>query len=174
MTTIGISLLLLVTLGADDKLAPKVKIGKDTTYVEGPLDKEGYIDYETALNKLLGEGIKPETNANVLLIKAFGPKPESSELPADYYKWLGIDAPPEKGDYFIDIGSYVKNNPNVNREEWDAIFEQQGWAGVRPWTGKDYPHIAAWLKANEKPLALILEGTKRKEYFNPLVSRKPG
>src|SRR5262245_29946780 len=88
MSTIGISLLLLVTLAADDKPAPKVKIGKDTTYVEGPLDKDGYIDYEIALNKRLSEGIKPETNANALLMKAFGPKPESTELPADYYKWL--------------------------------------------------------------------------------------
>src|SRR5262249_12112836 len=33
------------------------------------------------------------------------------------------------------------------------------------------PRVAAWLKANEKPLAVVIEATKRPEYFSPLVSR---
>ena len=42
----------------------------------------------------------------------------------------------------------------------------------RPWTAKDYPHVAAWLKANDKPLALIVEASRRPVYFNPLVPRR--
>src|SRR5262249_30761951 len=41
----------------------------------------------------------------------------------------------------------------------------------RPWTAKQYPQIAAYLKANEKPLALVVEGTKRPHYFSPLVPK---
>src|SRR5262249_23084510 len=37
---------------------------------------------------------------------------------------------------------------------------------------KDYPRIAAWLKLNEKPLAIVIEATKRPEYYNPLVATK--
>ena len=35
------------------------------------------------------------------------------------------------------------------------------------------PHIAAWLAANEKPLAVAVEASKRPEYYNPLVAKKP-
>ena len=54
---------------AEANPAAKLPIGKETTYVDGPLDKEGYVDYESALNDRLGEGITPEQNANVLLWK---------------------------------------------------------------------------------------------------------
>jgi hypothetical protein len=44
MNPIGVSLLLLSLLPAEDKPTPKFSLGKETTYVAGPLDKEGYID----------------------------------------------------------------------------------------------------------------------------------
>ncbi len=79
---IPLFLLCVLVCAADDKKpepkekdkapAPKLPIGKDTTYATGPLDKYGYIDYEAALNERLSKGIKPEQNANVLLWKAFG------------------------------------------------------------------------------------------------------
>ena len=42
-------------------------ISPETTYVTGPVDADGFIDYETALNERLRGDIKPEQNANVLL-----------------------------------------------------------------------------------------------------------
>ncbi len=158
--------------GREKKPVPKVPVGKDTTYVDGPFDKDGYIDYEAALNKRLGEGVKPETNAVALLWTAFGPRPDGAEMPTEFYKWLGIQAPPQRGDYYLNLVEYMKNNPNVNRDEWRAINDQLDWAGVRPWAGRDYPHIAAWLKLNEKPLAVVARATRRRDYFHPLVSRK--
>ena len=50
-----------------------------------------------------------------------------------------------------------------------AILEQKTQATKRPWSAKDYPYIADWLKVNEKPLALVIEASKRPEYFNPLA-----
>src|SRR5438094_5975588 len=74
--------------GADkkeEKKATKGKgtftIGKETTYVTGPLDKDGYIDYAAALNERLGRGVTPENNACVLLWKALGPHPEGATMP---------------------------------------------------------------------------------------------
>ena len=51
-------------------------VGTETTYVTGPLDKQGYVDYVAALNERLREGITPENNANVLIWQALGPRPE--------------------------------------------------------------------------------------------------
>lgn len=169
----SIPFLLLVLIPTEDKPAPpKLPIGKETTYVDGPVDKNGFIDYEAALNDRLGKGVTPEKNANVLLWRAFGPRPEGSRMPAEFYKRLGTDEPPAAGDYLIGITTYVKDHLKLERGEWDAIFNQQGWATQRPWVATDYPHIAAWLKANEKPLAVVVEASKRPDYYNPLVSHR--
>src|SRR4051812_37602070 len=92
MRLIATSLLVLSLLAAcakaDDKGSkrkPKFTIGKETTYVTGPVDADGYIDYAAALNERLGKGIKPADNANVLLWKAIGPQPEG-KMPAEFYK----------------------------------------------------------------------------------------
>jgi hypothetical protein len=93
-------------------------------------------------------------------------------MPAEYFKRLGIDEPPKDGDYFVGLSKYQQGRPDLQREELDALADQQSWAAKRPWTAEDYPHIAAWIKANDKPLAVIIEATKRTEYFNPLVARR--
>jgi len=180
MRTIIASLLVLGFLttfaSADDKEAkrkPKFTIGKETTYVTGPVDADGYIDYAAALNERLGKGIKPEDNANVLLWKAFGPHPEGTKMPPEFFKWLGTQEPPERGDYFINLGRYMREQLKIEPgEQANAIFEQVGRVTQRPWPAKEYPEFAAWLKANEKPLARAIEATKRPHYFNPLTSRK--
>ncbi len=45
-------------------------------------------------------------------------------------------------------------------------------AGNWPWTAKDEPELAGWLKKNEKPLAQLIEATRRPEYYNPLVPKR--
>jgi hypothetical protein len=167
------SLLLLLVVAANDKPAKKFPVGRDTTYVTGPIDKDGYIDYQAALNDRLGKGITPDQNANVLLWKALGPSPGgSNRMPAEYFKRLGIDEPPKSGDYFIGLRRFLKDQARIDPGEFDAVIDQELRASQRPWAAKDYPQIAAWLKANEKPLAVVVEATKRPEYFNPCISRK--
>src|SRR5262249_28335624 len=51
-------------------------------------------------------------------------------------------------------------------------IEQLDRTSVRPWTPKQFPVIAGWIEANEKPLDLVVEGTKRPHYFSPLVARR--
>jgi RNA polymerase sigma factor (sigma-70 family) len=150
-------------------------VSKETTYVTGPLDDEGYVDYETALNERLSKDTIPENNANVLLWKALGPKPKSFPMPAEFFQWLKVPAPPEGGAYFLDLTQYadkaLKLNPN---EQIDELRQQRKWAAQRPWVEKDYPGIAGWLKANVQALAMSIEATKRPDYYNPLVSNKTG
>jgi hypothetical protein len=168
-------LLLLLLLAGDDQPSPKVPVGKETTVVTGPLDKEGYIDYAAALNEQLGKGITPEKNANVLIWKAIGPRPEGGNgMPAEFFKQLGVEEPPAKGDYLIGLEQYVTNTLKLAPNEFEAIAEQQVRASQRPWAEEDYPHLATWLRANEKPLALVIEASKRPDYFNPLTPSRIG
>jgi hypothetical protein len=149
----------------------KFTIGKETTYVTGPLDKDGYIDYAAALNERMGKGVTPENNANVLIWKAIGPRPEGGAgMPVEFFKLMGIAAPPEKGDYFIDFFRYQKErSKNETEVGGKHLYDQHSRVARAPWSAKDYPAFASWLKANENPLADFIEATKRSHYFSPAV-----
>src|SRR4051812_9939304 len=91
------SRVLRADLPQEKKKAP----GKEPTSITGPVDKDGFIDYEAALNDRLGKGITPEKNANVLIWKALGPRPEGGRMHADYFKRMGMKEPESSGKYFI-------------------------------------------------------------------------
>jgi hypothetical protein len=177
----------------------KFTVSPDTTHITGPFDEEGFLDYPTALNQRLSEGVTPEKNANVLLWQALGPKPEGGNgMPPDYFRWLGVAAPPEQGEYFIGSDKYfekhLKGRPGPEAEEpitrfWLWPVEEldelnftiepdprQEWSerisrgGRWPWKAADDADLMAWLQANEKPLAIVAEGVLRPTYYNPLVS----
>jgi hypothetical protein len=158
-------------------------IGPETTYITAPVDKNGYVDYPTALNERLGKGVTPDTNANVLLWQALGPHPEGGTMPPDYFRWLGAPSPPEDGEYFIPWNKYVRDNfkdpPRYlfgwlrGPSEWKLYWENHvSKFRSSPWRLEEEPQVAAWLRQNEKPLAVAIEGSKRLEYYNPLVSKK--
>jgi hypothetical protein len=156
-------------------------VSPETTYVTEPVDADGYVDYPSALNQRMGKGIAPETNANVLIWKALGPRPEGATMPPEYFQWLGIEPPPEQGDYFIDSDKFFEKELKVllvrASKALDPADALQKWRdrvdrAVRwPWKKTEYPDVADWLKQNEKPLAVLIEASKRPEFFHPLVSK---
>ncbi len=153
---------------------PKFTIGKETTYVTGPETKDGYIDYVTALNKRLSKGVTPENNANVLLWKAFGPHPEGTTMPPEFFKWLGITPLPEKGNYFVNMRKFSTKHLKVDEFDFDnKFYDQIERVTKEPWKADKYPDVAKWLKANEKPLALVTQATKRTHYYLPLIPATP-
>jgi hypothetical protein len=177
LLVVGFLLLRYWGFGSRGVQPPRFTIGKETTYVNGPLDKDGYIDYETALNDRLGNGVTPATNSNVLIWQTLGPRPEGS-MPAEYFQWLGMEMPPDQGNYFIRLRKYTRDKlqippveefPLVTSEEVDPALTR---TTQRRWSAKEEPIIAGWLEANEKPLALAIEATKRPDYYNPLVTRR--
>src|SRR5437867_15710 len=85
-----------------------------------PADKDGFVDYETNLNDILGKGITPERNANVLLWKSLGPTPEGRSMPAEYFKRLCVPEPPKDGEYFVGLEQYVRDQLKLDRDEWDT------------------------------------------------------
>ena len=86
---------------------PKVPftISKETTRILEPLDADGYPDYIAAINQHCRKGVTPENNAAVLVWRAMGPSEIPAGQRAEYFKQLGIDPPPEKGDYFVTMGA---------------------------------------------------------------------
>jgi hypothetical protein len=172
---IAAPLVVLCLLAAEGPPAPKLPIGKDTTYVTGPVTPEGFIDYEAALNNRLGKGITPQTNANVLLWQAFGPTPEGgAAMPPEFFQRLGIKEPPRDGEYFLSLPRYLRDRARLDAAQIKAVHEQRDRAAGRPWLAGDYPHVAAWLQVNDRAIALVVEATRRPDYFNPLVAPRTG
>lgn len=153
-------------------------IDRSTTYIDGPIDRDGFPDYERALNERLREGVTPENNATVLLFKAFGPHPEGSKIPAPFFKWLKIEPPPEKGNYLINTWQFVQarikgKEPGDLRDLHEKMYERIEICRKGPWSAKEHPDIADWLKVNDKPLAVAIEASKRPRYYYPLVTNGP-
>jgi hypothetical protein len=158
--------------------SPRFTLGQETTYVTEPLDKDGYIDYETALNNRLGKDVTPESNANVLIWKALGPHPRGSKMRVEYFRLLGIEAPPEDGAYFDGCDDWYKKGqlqlkPGRGLPSWPPREAPDlNRVTRRPWMAKEQPIVAEWLEANERPLALLIEATQRPDYYNPLVEHR--
>jgi hypothetical protein len=159
--------------GAAKKHRGKFTISKETTYVTGPLDKDGYIDYAAALNERLGKGVTAENNANVLIWKAIGPDGGGKKMSAEFFRLMGMEPPAEEGKYFLNLFRYLRRELDIDLCDGMAeVDEQFNRAMERPWKAKEYPKIASWLEFNEKPLGLAVQASKRPLCFSPAVPSK--
>jgi hypothetical protein len=162
------------------KPKPPFTISKETTYIVAPLDADGYPDYVAAINRHCRIGVTPENNAAVLFWQAVGPDEIRADHRAEFFKQLGIDPLPEKGDYFVTLEQFAKQLADAGKAAGQkadesigkAFLDAPAKAAQGPWSKKDFPQVAAWLDANEKPLALLIEASKRPRRFDPVVAGK--
>lgn len=148
----------------------RLEIGPETTVIEGPLRADGRVDYVRAMNDRTSSGVTPANNAAVPLAQAFGPEIIRVEFRAEYFGLLGIPVPPLPGKYVIDQTEWMRRNgPPIDPDPEKALPRQFEEAGGRPWSGAEFPKVAAWLEANETPLELIVAATTRARFYSPLV-----
>ena len=158
--------------GEQEPTKPRVAItiSEETTRIVSPLRPDGYPDYIAALNEHYSRGVTPENNAAVLLRQAMGPGEIPEELRDRYFELLGMAPLPEQGDYFVPFYEYVADRDDLKRKRLaERQFDQ---ALEAPWSKEQYPVVADWLAANEKPLGLIVEATTRPRYYSPLVAEE--
>ena len=141
-----------------------ITISRETTYFTEPLNDDGTVNYVAAVNRRYGKGVTPENNAAVLVVRAIGLGRMTKANRRKFLSRLGISSLPKQGDYFVPLNDYVAANVLKGLDsDLDLI-------GGQLWTAKDYPVLADWLKANEKPLSLLVAASRRSRYFVPLVS----
>ena len=152
----------------------RITISPETTYVTGPVRPDGTINYVAALDRMCSEGVTPENNAAPLLLRALGPDMLDETVRRLILDRLDIDLP-EDGDFFVTIGVYAEEHappttqPQDREDEEETIGDRQAWSAEAPWSAEEFPVIAAWLEANEKPMALAIEATRRERFYLPLV-----
>lgn len=150
-------------------------VSEETTYITEPLREDGSVDYVAALNRHFSQGVTPENNAAVLFWKAMGPEEILPGYRDKYFRMLGIPSLPEKGDYFVDLDVYIAqrqtaepSDPKPTAGTEDNTSDQLDLAIKRPWSEEEFPVLAEWLAANEKPLGLVVEASKRPRRYDPL------
>jgi hypothetical protein len=154
-----------------DKQKSKITVAKDVTFFTKPLDKNGYVDYAAALNKLYSKGVTPENNAVVLMYKAFGPKPDgTTQQPDQFFELLGMKKPPAEGEYFKDLRD-ILTDQGIKRTDdaWQQLLDEQGKSTKRPWKDGELKMVAHWIKVNKGPLKHIEEAVTRPFNYSPLV-----
>ena len=134
-------------------------------------------------NQRASRGVTPANNSAVLYWKAIGPKEIKSENRGRYFAMLGMAPLPEKGDYFIAWSRYVadriKPRDTDYGMDYDAAIKKQtetekqlDVAVTRPWSKKEFPVLADWLAANEKPLAMLAKASNCPRRYDPYLSDK--
>jgi len=154
-------------------LRSRLEIGRETTFVTGPLTPDGWIDYAAALHQRLSDGVKAEDNAAILLDQAFGPSAIPPELTHRYFEWISTDPLPEQGDYVLSQGVFMQQKlefPHAPPDLKEAMTEEFQRSHEQPWTRRDCPIVAEWLDANVNPLELIERAAMRSQYYSPLVT----
>jgi hypothetical protein len=153
----------------------KLIISKETTYLTGPLNPDGTVNYVEAIDRELRKGVTKENNAFPLLLQAVGPDLVGQDILEEVCNRLEIDLPPRNGHYFVAFADYVKSMPRGDlpaafRSDPDAADNRLLEAMQRPWSGEEYPILAAWLDRNGKPLAIATAACERPRFYIPLVS----
>ena len=153
-------LLLSVMAEADDSPSTKVILSPETTRISEPLNDDGTVNYLAALNEQYSKEVTAENNAAILLLQAAGPEMLPLVIKDELLAILGLPALPREGDYFVSSREYASNSKEMAQALENALDG--------PWSAKDYPKVADWLKANEKPLSLVVAATNRPRYYMPL------
>ncbi len=155
-------LLTLVTANAGEAPTRRPTLSYETTRISEPLNKDGTVNYLAALNEQYSKGVTAENNAAILLLRAAGPEILPPMIKDKALAILGMSALPSEGDYFVSFDTYVA--------DLEEIYEVPEEAIEAPWSAKDYPKLADWLKANEKPLSLVTAATKQPRYYMPMLT----
>ncbi|GEM_PF-3001749 len=128
-------------------------IGRDTTYLTGPLYPDGTVDYAAAINAESSRGVTLQNNAACLIACIVGDNDDRwMIIPDDVLRQMGVDPKAPK----------VKWIPMP--EKLAEMVKQQAGG---PWKRSDMPELAAWLQSNKAGMDLFLEASSRSAWWAP-------
>ncbi len=146
-------------------------ISRQTTWITGPLDKDGGVDYAAWLNQRDSRGVTPANNAVVALLKITGTGPGvlgNKTVTRKILHTLGIK-PPDVPHPFMSFFKYEKLHDLKNKKGLPS------GVGHHPWAAAQHPHIAAWLAGQHTALAEATAAARMKHaYFPVFVLKRNG
>ncbi len=166
--------------GATEPVQSPITVSRQTTHLLGPIDDHGYVKYAKALDRIYSRNVTPENNAAGLIWQATGPEALPRRVLEqhldEFLDRLEIESLPKDGHYLIDTFRFFQERYLGNRSfddvrEDNLLFDREiDTAGRAPWQAEQYPRVLAWLQANERPLALLVEASRKSRNYTPLVN----
>ena len=148
----------------------RLTISRKTTHILGPINEDGTVNYMAYLNAKHSKGVTKANNAAIPLIEILGKRLLDKDLSPKICKILKIKSPVEGASTYITFCDYTeKTLSKKNAESWRKKYDDLTLADPKPWSAKQYPVIALWLKANNNALDATLIAVQRPRYYMPGV-----
>ena len=160
------TLIAAASASAEQKL---IRVSRETTHITRPLDADGYVDYVAAANERASKGVTPENNFEVVVRRIAGPGAIFPDYREEYFRRLGIPAPPEVGEYFVAFDDFLEGR-KLPDERLEKLLETGNRLSEQPWKASDHPLAAEWLQSVDKHLDAIVDGSKRPRHYTPYIS----
>jgi len=152
----------------------RLTISKKTTYILGPVNKDGTVNYAAYLNAKHSEGVTKENNAAIPLIEILGAVLLKEDTDGKICKALKIKPPAKGKEYFISLQDYLKKTLSAkDANAWMDRDHGPTMSCPKPWSAERYPVAAKWLKTNDGVLIATLVAMKRTECYIPAISPDP-
>jgi len=163
----------------------KIIISRETTYIDGPLNADGTVNYVEYLNQKCSDGVTAENNAAPLLLRAFGSHVFPAATMGETLRRLDLPADFLDGDkHFITWQARTRqgkpsatmpSQPNQQDQADDDDEDDDGPSLNEVYdmllAGQAHPDLENWLTANAGPLDLIRQASAKERYYLPLVTR---
>jgi hypothetical protein len=133
-------------------------LSPETTYITSPLNDDGTPNYVAALNEICSKGVTADNNAAMLIIPALGPACLDEKFRDEILAKLHLPSFDKNGQYIDDMGL---------QQSFNNAKDATAWALTRP---SDDPEMTACFRANEKPLAMLAEASRRPRFYIPWPS----
>ena len=170
---VAIASLMLLAAPDAETVEPKraeavgLQIGRDTTVVTEPLDKDGFPDFVAALNQRMSAGVSRDDNFWVLMWPALGNAERSREeylQKVEQSLGVSIDREPRFLDPVRMAGTdYSEPAGEQIGKDWEQAMS-------RPWTREEFPQLARWVDAHADVLEEVHKACLRPKAYAPIVA----
>ena len=160
----------------------EIIISRETTYILGPLNSDGTVNYVKYLDDKYSQGVTADNNAAPLLLRAFGPDMLPDKIRSETLSRLNLPADIlDRDKHFIEWRDRARpakadandaNSPTTQEQAEDNSEDEPNINDVYEMllTGQVHPDLEAWLASNAGPLELVRQSTAKDKFYLPLVS----
>lgn len=159
-------------------------LGRETTYVTGPLRSDGSINYLAALNARMGEGVTPENNAARPLMQVLAylqcegagdqetaqrPKPDSEGCDR-LLQALGVAPLPADQrlrSIYLFLTADERRLADRQQPGEANCWDEESAAQNAPWTAEELPIAYRAMQANEAALDRVVVASRLPRYHIP-------
>lgn len=150
-----------------------IHVGPRTTFVTGPLRRDGTVNYVAALNLLCSKGVTPENNAAIPLFRVLGANKHTLgpnwRVVLREMKFTPARHPVKT---FVPLDTYLKTRsrqsaaPLAQQLAADAAWR---FVSAHVWRARQFPVVAKYLRAQTASMAALRQAVKLRRLYIPEV-----